>query len=154
MDSHVCNLIFLIMANFNLHPAIKQKEMKDVKVDLPNVIEGAEVYDVLCPVSKKTGHRENPLSLLVKVLPPDKERLAASILQELPSIRQEYPDISDGDAIDLCVDRLSTGSPFEDGQVRDALMNAADVLFPEHVADQVEKQMDVDPDAAQIVDNV
>lgn len=142
------------MANFNLHPAIKQKDSKVVKVDLPTIIEGAEVYDCLCPVSKKTGHRENPLSLLVKVLPPDKARLAASILQELPSIRQEYPNISDGDAIDLCVDRLSSGSPYEDGLVRDALLNVADVLFPESVADQVEKQMDVNPDAAQVVDNV
>lgn len=137
-----------------MHPAIKQKKSRVVKVDLPTIIEGAEVYDVLCPVSKKTGHRENPLSLLVKVLPPDKERLAASILQELPSIRQENPTISDADAIDLCVDRLSSGSPYEDGLVRDALMNVADVLFPESVADQAEKQMDANPDAAQIVDNV
>lgn len=137
-----------------MHPAIKQKKLREVKVDLPTIIEGAEVYEVLCPVSKKTGHRENPLSLLVKVLPPDKERLAVSILQELPSIRQEYLNISDGDAIDLCVDRLSSGSPYEDGLVRDALMNVADVLFPESVADQVEKQMDASPDAAQIVDNV
>lgn len=142
------------MAYFNLHPALKQNISKLVKVDLPTIIEGAEVYDCLCPVSKKTGHRENPLSLLVKVLPPDKERLAASILQVLPSIHQEYPDISDGDAIDLCVDRLSSGSPYEDGLVRDALMNVADVLFPESVADKVEKQMDLSPDAAQIGDNV
>lgn len=27
---------------------------------LPCLCEGADVFDVLCPVSKKTGHRENP----------------------------------------------------------------------------------------------
>lgn len=98
---------------------------------LPSLCEGADVFDVLCPVSKKTGHRENPLSLLVKVLPPDKERLAAMILQEIPSIQQENPRISDADAIEMCVSRFSSGSKYEDQQVRQALLDAADLLFPD-----------------------
>lgn len=98
---------------------------------LPSLCEGADVFDVLCPVSKKTGHRENPLSLLVKVLPPDKERLAAMILQEIPSIQQENPRISDADAIEMCVSRFSSGSKYEDQQVRQALFDAADLLFPD-----------------------
>lgn len=100
------------------------------KVELPNIIEGADVFDVLCPVSKATGHRENPLSLLTKVLPPDKERLASLILQEIPAIQSENPRISDADAIEMCVSRFSSGSKFEDGQVREALFKAADLLFP------------------------
>ena len=144
------------MNPFNLLDiALKPKDKKVYKVDCPTVIEGAEVYDVLCPVSKKTGHRENPLSLLVKVLPPDKERLAASILQEIPSIKQEYSNISDADAIDLCVDRFSSGTPYEDDQVRQALFNVADVLFPAQTADEVKSSVDAgSSSAAEIVENV
>lgn len=104
--------------------------LAEKKVELPTIIEGADVFDVLCPVSKATGHRENPLSLLTKVLPPDKERLASLILQEIPAIQSENPRISDADAIEMCVSRFSSGSKFEDGQVREALFKAADLLFP------------------------
>lgn len=107
------------------------KASEKVNKEVPIIIEGADVFDVLCPVSKKTGHRENPLSLLAKVLPPDKERLASLILQEIPSIQQENPNISDSDAIDMCVQRFSTGTPYEDQQIRSALFDAADVLFPQ-----------------------
>lgn len=119
---------------FNLTPEalarVQQLSVPVIKVDLPIIIEGADVFDVLCPVSKATGHRENPLSLLTKVLPPDKERLASLILQEIPAIQSENPRISDADAIEMCVSRFSSGSKYEDGQVREALFKAADLLFP------------------------
>lgn len=119
---------------FNLTPQalarVHELSVPDKKVDLPTIIEGADVFDVLCPVSKATGHRENPLSLLTKVLPPDKERLASLILQEIPAIQSENPRISDAEAIDMCVSRFSSGSKYEDAQVREALFKAADLLFP------------------------
>lgn len=146
------------MNPFNLTNIAVERSMVRLFVErsqgLPVVIEGADVFDVLCPVSHKTGHRENPLSLLQKVLPPDKERLASMVLQEIPSIQQENPNISDSDAIDMCVQRFSTGSPFEDGQVRQALFDAADVLFPDQQAKAIVDDFTPSVDAAQVVDNV
>lgn len=131
--------------------SLKVEEM--VNKEVPIIIEGADVFDVLCPVSKKTGHRENPLSLLAKVLPPDKERLASLILQEIPSIQQENPDISDSDAIDLCVQRFSTGTPYEDQQIRSALFDAADVLFPQMSEEQKAAVVEPASAAAEVIDN-
>lgn len=142
------------MNPFNLAIMPSKADSKSLKVSAPSIIEGADIFDVLCPVSKKTGHRENPLSLLSKVLPPDKSVLASQILQEIPSIRQENPNLSDSDAIDLCVSRFSSGSPYEDGIVRDRLMSVADVLFPDMNPSGVVEDVDPGSAAVDIVDNV
>lgn len=147
------------MKPFNLSSETLERSQKlqvdeNVNKDVPIIIEGADVFDVLCPVSKKTGHRENPLSLLVKVLPPDKERLASLILQEIPSIQQENPNISDSDAIDMCVQRFSTGTPYEDQQIRSALFDAADVLFPQMSEEQKLAVVEPSIAAAEVIDNV
>lgn len=137
---------------FNIPNSAKYHEAKVVNRSepLPSIVEGAEVYDTLCPVSKKTGHRENPLTLLAKVLPPDKARLANTILQEIPSIQQENPNISDGDAIDMAVERFSSGTPYEDAQLRESLFNAADVLFPQLSDKQVDQMVtqSIEPSSA------
>ena len=140
------------MNPFNIAYMPQAVDLPERPIQAPCIIEGADVYDTLCPVSKATGHRENPLSLLQKVLPPDKTRLAAQVLTEIPSIRQENPNISDQDAIDMCVSRFATGSKFEDNQVREALLRATDVLFPD--LDSMQKQQVVEaaqPDAASAV---
>lgn len=107
-----------------------------------HVIDGADVYDILCPVSKLTGFRENPLQLLSRVLDPARARLVDSVLQELPTMKDEGNKISDSDALDMIMDRLSIGSPSEDALMRQKLSGMLDVLLPSDVRQEVEQRIE------------
>lgn len=122
-------------------------------IDLPNVIEGAEVFDTLCPVSKLTGFRENPVTLLSKVLDPAKARLIDAVLQEIPTLADEGGKISDSDALDLCMDRLATGSPAEDALVRKQLSSMLDVLIPVDIRKDVDQTIQFEQADAQQTDS-
>lgn len=117
--------------NFVRAGIVNDQEREDLN---PCVIEGAEVFDILCPVSKLTGHRENPLSLMSKVLTPDKSRALQLALQEIPSETPEGTKLSDNDYLDMLIPRLSSGSPSEDAMIRDRLMSMIDVIRPDSVA--------------------
>ena len=101
----------------------------------PVVIEGAEVFDILCPVSKLTGCRENPLSLLNKVLSPDKVRALEYALQEVPTVPQEGTKMSDDEYLNLLMPRLESGSPSEDAILRSRLASVIDVIRPQLESD-------------------
>lgn len=90
------------------------------------VIEGADLYDVVAPVSKFTGHRENPLSLLAK-LTGAKADVLNVVLQELPTVASD-PRLSDEDRVAYIVERCSTGTPAEDALMAERLMNDIDAL--------------------------
>lgn len=90
------------------------------------VIEGAELFDVVAPVSKFTGHRENPLSLLGK-LTGAKADVLNVVLQELPTVASD-PRLSDEDRVAYIVERCSTGTPAEDALMAERLMNDIDAL--------------------------
>lgn len=107
-----------------------------------HLIEGSEVFDTLCPVSKLSGLRENPLQLLSRVLDPAKARLVDSVLQQIPSSNPEGVKISDEDALDLIMDRLSTGTPSEDAIVRNKLSQMVDVLLPREIQQEVEQKIE------------
>lgn len=118
---------------------------------ISNQLEGAEVFDTLCPVSKLTGFRENPLSLLAKQLDPAKVRLVNAVLQELPVVANEDGRISDSDALDMIVDRLSSGTPAEDALIRSKLSDMLDVLIPQNMRQEVEQKIQfAEGDAHQI----
>lgn len=90
------------------------------------VIEGAEVLDVVCPVSKFSGHRESPFKLLGK-LTGAKSDLLNSVLQEMPTIASDSR-LTDADRVDMVVQRLSTGTPAEDSLMAERIMNDIDAL--------------------------
>lgn len=90
------------------------------------VIEGAEIYDTICPVSKLTGHRESPFKLLSKISGAD-SALVNQVLQELPSIASDAR-LSDEDRVQSLVSRLSTGTPAEDAIMAEKLMADLDAL--------------------------
>lgn len=92
----------------------------------PSVIEGVELLNTLCPVSKFTGCRENPLSLLGKITGAD-SNLLNSVLQELPVIASDSR-LSDSDRVDFLVSRLGSGTPAEDAILSSRLMNDLDAL--------------------------
>lgn len=109
-----------------------------------HIIEGVAVMDTLCPVSKLTGYRENPLLLLSRVLDPAKARLVDSVLQQIPSMTPEGSKISDSDALDMIMDRLATGTPAEDALMRNRLSDMLDVLIPANVRSEVEQTIQFD----------
>lgn len=96
---------------------------------LPRLVDGVELLDTLCPISKETGVRENALSLLTKVLDPKHQFLAEQILQVVPGV-QEQQGISDDDALDMIVSRFDQGTPYENDQLRDRISRTLDVLIP------------------------
>lgn len=95
----------------------------------PILIEGIEEYDCLCPVSKLTGHRANPLSMLKVALSDKNSRLLSAILQEVPVIDSD-PRISDEDKLNTLVSRLDVGTLAEHDNVTRVLSDFADYLFP------------------------
>lgn len=98
--------------------------------DAPVLLEGADVYDILCPPSKLTGNRTNPLDLLKMALPDKDYRFLSQILQEVPSVSSD-PNLSDEDRISVLSYRLATGTPAEDESFTRSLMKIADSLFPD-----------------------
>lgn len=97
--------------------------------DAPVLLEGADVYDILCPPSKLTGNRSNPLDLLKMALPDKDYRFLGQILQEVPSVSSD-PNLSDEDRISVLSYRLATGTPAEDESFTRSLMKIVDSLFP------------------------
>lgn len=90
---------------------------------IPNVMDGADVIDTLCPVSEKTGLRENLLSLVRKLISdPAKQALLMPFLQQQPSDNSQSL-LTDEDRFELCSQRLCTGTPAENDVLRDSLMS-------------------------------
>lgn len=92
------------------------------------ILEGSADIDTLCPVSKLTGHRTNPLTLLGMALGDKQSRLLDKLLQELPTVQSM--DVSDADKIDMLASRLASGSLAEHDALVDSLSSVADTLFP------------------------
>lgn len=93
--------------NFNTRPFVGQSRCNPI-------IEGAEVYDALCPVSSLTHRRANPLCLLEKLAnDPVKSRLLNTVLQVLPTVASD-DSLSPDDKLAMLKLRLHTGTPSED----------------------------------------
>lgn len=118
----------MIAISFNNRKKVVSDE--SFKSDLPNLIDGVDILDALCPVSKKTGLRENPLTLLRKVVSdPVKARLLEQSLQELP-VDNSQCNLSDDDKVNFLMMRLDSGSPTENEHFRQILLDSIDVLSP------------------------
>lgn len=89
----------------------------------PSVIDGVDIINTLCPVNKKTGLRENILSLLKKlVADPAKQALLMQCLQELPT-NDSLQGVSDDILAEFCEQRLSVGTPAENAVLRQQFMD-------------------------------
>ena len=112
---------------------------------MPYLIDGVNELDTLCPVSKLTGHRGNPLQLLRMALSDKNSRLLDSILQELPTVQEL--DVSDDDKLSLLVSRLDTGSFAENDVLVQELSKVTDILFPDNreVQQQIEQGIEFKP---------
>lgn len=127
------------MFNFCVYPPVKVESCVCIKADkFPSVIEGAEVFDLLCPVSSETGLRENPLSLLKSLLnDPAKSRALDAILMELPSVAS--PKGIDNDTLlELMQPVLSAGTFYEDDKFAERLLNISSDLLMTMGIDKVD----------------
>lgn len=96
------------------------------KGDMPYLCDGVDVLEMLCPVSKVTGLRENPLSLIRKlVTDPAKQALLYQFLQEVPTDSSQS-NLSDEERFNMCIQRLDCGTPAENDAMREILMNVFD----------------------------
>lgn len=121
----------LSLANYNLFQSPNEESFafcETNKQACVTLIEGITEYDTLCPVSKLTGHRVDPTSLLRVALSDKNSRLLSAILQDLPEVNS-MPGVSDEQKIELLVSRHATGTMAEQDIVREQLASIADVLF-------------------------
>lgn len=122
----------------------------------PRIIEGADLYDKVAPISSLTGRRENPLLLLKKLdSNPAISRALQQLLPEIPSIRYDKR-MNDDDRINLIMSRLSTGTPAEDEATRLYLESIADVLFknaPQAIKEDVKDSISFTPTDGKTIDD-
>lgn len=118
------------------------------------IIEGVQELDTLCPVSKVTGHRGNPLQLLRTALSDSAARLLDAVLQEIPTVK-DLP-VSDDEKLSMCVQRLYTGSLAEQDALTRELSQYVDTLFPDkpEVAEQVKESIQFESSDKEVIDKV
>lgn len=110
----------------------------------PGILEGAEIFDTICPISEETGLRENALSLLNKVMDPSKQDLLREILQRVPTMQSEIAGMPDDEALDLLSSRFDQGTRYENDRLRSMFEQNLNVLFPER-ASRSEGTIDFSP---------
>lgn len=127
----------VVKSHFGIaHPVFHNVTYDKVLRDAPSICDGILEYDTLCPVSKLTGHRESPITLLKMALGDKDSRLLNAVLQELPTV-QQMQGVSDEDKLQLLASRLNTGTFAEQDELVESLRGVCDVLFPDQ-PDKVE----------------
>lgn len=117
------------------------------KINKPFVIEGVEVYETLCPISKLTGCRENPLALLKSLVSdPAKGRLLDSILMELPSI-DNPKSLTPDDVFEQLKPVLQGSAFFDNDKFGERLMAISeDLLKTVGIEQKISKVENVSPE--------
>ena len=95
---------------------------------VPCIIDGVDILDTLCPVSKATGLRENPLSLIRKLVQdPAKQALLASIIHQLPTDNSQQ-NLDEDSKFEFCAQRLNVGTPAENEVLMQHLEKIIDLM--------------------------
>lgn len=94
-----------------------------------NIIEGEKLFDALFPVNHLTGKRDNPLSLVYKILDTNKRQLLDQILVNLPT-DSEFQGLDDQSQLEFVCDALSQGMPAERDLLLSQFSQIADVALP------------------------
>ena len=114
-----------------------------VHKDLPTFVDGVDILDILCPVSKKTGLRENPLSLIRKLITdPAKQALLAQCLAEIPTDNSQNM-LSEEEKFEFCMQRLQCGTPAENEVYAEHLRSVLDLAADAAKAQVVKEKHDV-----------
>ena len=118
---------------------------------LPKLIDGAEIINALCPVSKKTGLRENPLTLIRKLInDPAKQALLQQCLVEMP-VDNSQTQLTDEQRFEFCRQRLDLGTPAEEDLYRgflESIFDNVDAQAQAAIKPQIDGQIDFKPSDA------
>lgn len=122
-------------------------------MEAPKLISGADAIEVLCPISKVTGNRENPLDLLQR-LDPDKARQLDAVLVEQPQIFDDSR-LTDEERFDLIAPRLTLGTEAEKASWLNYLESISDVMSPAANAEVNAQQQKIEFDKqTDVIDKV
>lgn len=109
---------------------------------VPQIIEGVDIINTLCPVSKKSGMRENFLSLIRKLVnDPAKQALLYQCIQELP-VDNSQANLDENSKFEFCPQRLQTGTPAENAVMLDVWQSVVDLYVDSHKAVVAQKAVD------------
>lgn len=144
------NLVRINYFGVRCHFIAPDYEREPKSMESPVLIDGVTEFETLCPVSKLTGHRSNPLTLLRMALSDKNSRLLDSILQELPSVQEV--NACDEDKLSLLVSRLDTGSFAENDVLTHELSKVVDVLFPKQPELKQQAEQGIEFKAADVPD--
>ena len=123
---------------------------------VPCIIDGVDVLNTSCPVSKATGLRENPLSLIRKLVnDPAKQALLMGIIQELPTDSSQQ-NLDEDSKFEFCAQRLNVGTPAENELLLQHLESVIDLMADSEkaaVASQAASKIDFNSSDKEITDN-
>lgn len=106
---------------------------------VPQIIEGVDILNTLCPVSKKTGMRENFLSLIRKLVnDPAKQALLYQCIQEIP-VDNSQANLDEDSKFEFCVQRLQSGTPAENALLLDSWERIVDLYKDSQKASAVQQ---------------
>lgn len=130
---------FLKSSTFNNDPVAEKEFFCD---GAPCIVDGVDILDILCPVSKKTGLRENPLSLIRKLVnDPAKQALLYSIIQELPT-DDSQSGLDENSKFEFCAQRLNVGTPAENEVLFRHLESVIDLVVDSRNAAAAQQAVD------------
>lgn len=116
------------MCNISLGRKVQPIEVKEYNLNgCPCLIDGVDIINTLAPVSKKTGMRENLLTLVRKLVnDPAKQALLYQVIQELPTDNSQA-NLDEASKFEFCAQRLETGTPAENEKLLDSLQYVLDL---------------------------
>lgn len=123
---------------------------------VPCIIDGVDILDTLCPVSEATGLRENPLSLIRKLVQdPAKQALLMSIIQELPTDNSQQ-NLDEDSKFEFCAQRLNVGTPAENELLMNHLEKVIDLMVDSEkaaAAAESASKINYEKNDSEIIDN-
>lgn len=144
---------FLKSSTFNNESFVEKDFYRD---GAPCIVDGLDILNTLCPVSKKTGLRENPLSLIRKLVnDPAKQALLSSIITELPTDNSQS-QLDEDSKFEFCAQRLNVGTPAENEILMHHLESVIDLVADSQkaaAAQQAAEKVSFVKSDTEIVDN-
>jgi hypothetical protein len=136
--------------NFGFYESPKETIHFDFPIPSPEILDGADLYDVACPINPMTGHRDNPLTILKYALGPQNQAILDKLLQEIPTVQEI--DAPDDFKLETLFGRLDTGTFAERDRLFKRLDSIKGILFPSSVevpSDKIDFSDTVEPSTSE-----
>lgn len=130
------------MCNISLGRKVQPIMVKEYNPNgCPRLIDGVDIINTLAPVSKKTGMRENLLTLVRKLVnDPAKQALLYQVIQELPTDNSQA-NLDEASMFEFCAQRLESGTPAENEKLLDSLQYVLDLQLDAEKAAAAQQEL-------------